>query len=656
MHRCARILGGAALLTMLVACDTPQVAPPHHVLGSTEDRTVLNCLDSKDPLCERAQQNDKEMQWYKDNEWRYNRGRESNAGENRPLVCVAISGGGIRSAAFGMGVLKGLHQKQVAGLNKKLFEQVDILSGTSGGAYAVTWYYMQTLNSLAQETVPTGLQGDLRQELPSGSRVFQSIPRKTKRGDVTLPEVPVQLEGHGEFLGIRDYLLSGLGNVVIGAPLNLLLNGLWGMHFNVNPAHHIYKHSIKRTFYSGKSKEIFALENDIRKHRLPFFIITTTSRVDENKFHTEALLSNTVFEFTPVRIGNDGYRYIRRDNPVFVSSWQDPYLFPSDLAEIVAIAGAAPDSSQAVSGSAKRFLAAALNYDYGMYVRNYNDSRHWLMRNIGMLVPFPFYFFNEQYTRDLYGSDIYLSDGGHQENLAAYPLIRRQCEHLIVVDGEYDWNYEFEGYFKLKHSVEQEMQVSMTLDKTHFCPESTRNDCQDTDIEKIQKALDHNVKYHDTRRASELRRPGITAPFFSGQHPIVSGSIRYFPTINKKGQADWNETTVTYIKLSIDEALFENWNAMGDGQRKKVKDLVGIQAAEYYGKVKSNTCEVRYFYPCDFPQFSTVYQSFAEAQVEAYINLGATMVARHLDAKYEKGILKLQPIDPCARTNGTKCP
>lgn len=655
MKRCIKVPVVTTLFAVLVGCDTPQLAPPHHVLGSTQDRTVLDCSRSKDHLCDHARQNDEQVQWYKDNEWRYNRGREADPDKNRPLVCVAVSGGGIRSAAFGIGVLKGLHEKSVTGSNKSLFGHVDMLSGTSGGSFAVTWYYMQTLKAITETNSQQVPKGSLRNVVPKEERVFEPIERTTKLQN-DWHTVPVQLQDHGEFLGIRDSLLSGLGNVVMGAPLNWVFNGLWGMHLNANLAHYIYKRAIKRTFYSGTSKEIFELEEDIRKHRLPYFIITTTSRVDENKFHTEALLSNTVFEFTPLRIGNDGYRYIRKDNPVFAKSWKDPYQFPSDLAEIVAIAGAAPDSSQAVSGSTKRFLSSVLNYDYGMYVRNYNDARHWLLRNVGSLIPFPFYLFSEQYTRDLYGSDIYLSDGGHQENLAAYPLIRRQCEHIIVVDGEYDWNNEFEGYFKLKQAVEREMRVSMTLDKTAFCYKSSRKNCQETDIEKIQEILDHNLGFHDTRRDAELRRPGITAPFFSGQHPIVSGSIRHFPFI-KDGKVEWNETAVTYIKLSIDESLFENWSAMGMDQRNKVKHLVGSQAAEYYGKVKTNTCETQYFYPCNFPQFSTIYQSFTEAQVEAYIDLGAAMVAKHLHAEYTKDRrLKLQPVDPCSKEYLAECP
>ena len=40
---------------------------------------------------------------------------------------------------------------------------------------------------------------------------------------------------------------------------------------------------------------------------------------------------------------------------------------------------------------------------------------------------------------------IYLSDGGHFDNMGLYELIRRQCKLIILSDGEQDEGYKFEG-------------------------------------------------------------------------------------------------------------------------------------------------------------------------------------------------------------------
>jgi len=42
-------------------------------------------------------------------------------------------------------------------------------------------------------------------------------------------------------------------------------------------------------------------------------------------------------------------------------------------------------------------------------------------------------------------SYVYLSDGGHIENMGIYELVRRQCRLIIVGDGECDTAYNFEG-------------------------------------------------------------------------------------------------------------------------------------------------------------------------------------------------------------------
>ena len=63
-------------------------------------------------------------------------GREEGAPRDRPLAGLALSGGGIRSAAFGLGVLQAL-------ANEGLLRRFDYLSTVSGGGYigsALTWF------------------------------------------------------------------------------------------------------------------------------------------------------------------------------------------------------------------------------------------------------------------------------------------------------------------------------------------------------------------------------------------------------------------------------------------------------------------------------------------------------------------------------------
>lgn len=585
------------VLMSLTACQMPRVGFPHHVVGSTyqphSSVSKMNCTQPGDlqELCLHAKTNQQESAWYQENEWPYNR---TNSDE-LPLVCVSLSGGGIRSAAFAIGVMKGLSEVQVDGTKKSILDHVDILSGTSGGSYAVSWYYMQHLQN----------KTDL--ELFADQGASQTY-----------------LQTHADFMDLGTYSLSGFFNVVLMSPINALVNGIFGAHWNTNfIGNALYQKKVRTTFYSEREATLIDLRHYLKTHQkeVPYFIITATSRIDESNFHADALLRNTVFEFTPLRVGNDGFTYMNPDHFA---------INHLDIARIVTIAGAAPDSSQVITGSSRRFLSSIANVDYGQYIYNYNDTRHELRRNLTKLSPFPLYLLTEAYNHDLWGSDIYLSDGGHQENLAAYPLIRRQCQNIIMVDGEFDEHYEFESYFKLKANVERELRVDMSLTPTTYCVGFPRDSkCKDNNVDAIVKALQDAAEYGTTRAEAEALGLNAARCCFSGQHPIMEGKIGYVPMLYND-QVEWQHINLVYVKLSLDTYLFDDWANKSPDQKKMVYDIVGEKAAEYYATVKNETCKARYWRTCAFPQYSTAYQSFTSNQFEAYVDLGATMIKRRL--------------------------
>jgi len=57
-------------------------------------------------------------------------------GREQPELCLAMSGGGIRSAAFNIGVLRALHENG-------LLKRVNVISAVSGGSYALSWFLLQ---------------------------------------------------------------------------------------------------------------------------------------------------------------------------------------------------------------------------------------------------------------------------------------------------------------------------------------------------------------------------------------------------------------------------------------------------------------------------------------------------------------------------------
>ncbi|MGO4212761.1 hypothetical protein AB4043_18290 [Terriglobus sp. YAF25] len=112
------------------------------------------------------------------------------------------------------------------------------------------------------------------------------------------------------------------------------------------------------------------------------------------------------------------------------------------VASTVAISGAAASPNMGFhSSKAMAFLMTVFNVRLGWWIRN--------PRRAGI----PDYPRNglAQLVKELWGVTndtagyVYLSDGGHFENMGLYELLRRRCRTVIVCDAEADGSLRFEG-------------------------------------------------------------------------------------------------------------------------------------------------------------------------------------------------------------------
>lgn len=58
---------------------------------------------------------------------------------------------------------------------------------------------------------------------------------------------------------------------------------------------------------------------------------------------------------------------------------------------------------------------------------------------------------------------MYLSDGGHFENLALYEMVRRRCRFVLVVDAGCDKNFDFEDLGNAVRKVALDLGVRITF-------------------------------------------------------------------------------------------------------------------------------------------------------------------------------------------------
>lgn len=375
-------------------------------------------------------------------EWKYNRAGQTT---EPPQLGLALSGGGMRSATFSIGVMHGLS-------DMGLMDRLDLMSSVSGGGYAASWYYVQN--------TPTP---ENQSELFDTNGVYQTY-----------------IEQHGELIGHSSasatwsrrpqYLLINVPETILSWPVNLFFNGLFGWHANVVPIRHTYEAGIDKIFHkkindNGNATNVHIAFDDLAAAlpgNLPFPIVNTTAHIEDAVDFQVSPLKNRVFEFTPLRFGSEYFGYAKSE-------------FPFDYNRAIAVSGAAVDTTylKATRGSTRRMVASALNFDLGYFINNpkVDDKARWKTR----LSPFPIYAFSGSYQRDKRGGRIYLADGGHSENLATYALVRRLCRSIIIVDAGYDPELKFADYRLLKNALRTEMGVDFSVPKIDSGEFNTNN-------------------------------------------------------------------------------------------------------------------------------------------------------------------------------------
>jgi hypothetical protein len=65
---------------------------------------------------------------------------------------------------------------------------------------------------------------------------------------------------------------------------------------------------------------------------------------------------------------------------------------------------------------------------------------------------------------------VYLSDGGHFENLALYEMVRRRCRYIMVLDGGADPNYTYGDLGNAVRKIRIDMKVPITFEPPFLMP------------------------------------------------------------------------------------------------------------------------------------------------------------------------------------------
>jgi hypothetical protein len=468
-----------------------QAKRPHSEADPDRDRRALLRLRMPNPVDELDAQrvsaaNHALSQYYLTNESRLYR-----SGKQRPGLCLALSGGGIRSSAFAIGVLQGLNE------TGKLRE-IDIISGVSGGAYAAAWY-----------TDHRTRVGDDDRVL-SDAYVGGSI-------DPALFSFPVAVLGATTVILNPLTAGSGSANGVDSGTLNNSYSAMVSSAFSIpffGPATmgHLREAVIgKRIPLPIVGIAAYPLPDRLGEFGSPDDPLTA--------FAKSVALNDSYLEVTPFRYGINGFGF------------QNRRLVPlsDDLWSYVLYSGAAYDRPHE-SGSIGRLTGGMrLGGTMSLIV----PKRH----------PEPA---GSISVDDVSRHFFYASDGGFVENLAAFPLTTRRCEFIVIADAEYDPEWVFEGYRVLRDRLSAEHGLKLVVPgiEEHIAS----NPASNFEVKRRADGLDLPSSKAECARATQVTRcraRAVSTNIFYGQIPA-------FP-LEAQTSARPTMTNVAYLKLGLPE-------------------------------------------------------------------------------------------------------
>lgn len=501
-----------------------------------------------------------------------------------PRRCLALSGGGLRSAAYAMGTLDALHASH-------WLDNVDVVASSSGGSYVNYWLTMALAEGRTRDEMFAGASS------PSLFGVRKGAELLTTTFWVTPAAVTA-----AEWLLFLPSLLTY--SPIIPGPIDRKLN----LRDEFQPYH-------GTSFYAGILHRMFAPETDTRPWILPALarklaaveapvpVFVATAREgaleacseDSPKglLEVRALdVADTVFEFTPWRVGSDGIGYAPA-----------PQVLQTRHA--VAASGAAPDDPNA---SRCRYTGAA-EYRLGLVNNRYRAAAEFAPTTQAKI-------------ERKKGVFLTLLDAAFSDNLAVLPLVRRMCQEILVIDAEHDPSLGFESYVYLQQHLRR-MGLELAVDGIDALVSRHNVDCSAGNsaclcrddfclVVPRERCLQHGP-------GADCTRP------YRLENPLFPGVIRAIPFPGEpaaRQEYPAIEIDVTYLKLSLDETRLARYPAHVRDRFLQQAALRSDGAPICTGKGLDEVCS--------FPHESTYDQDFGDGQFEAYWELGRCNAERFL--------------------------
>ena len=114
------------------------------------------------------------------------------------------------------------------------------------------------------------------------------------------------------------------------------------------------------------------------------------------------------------------------------------------------------------------FLMTVFNVRLGWWMQNTAQANYW--RSPGPNLGLKYLFKELSASVDESSPFVYLSDGGHFENLGIYELVRRECRVIVACDAGADPNYEFEDLGNAIRKCYIDLGIRIDIDTSKIKP------------------------------------------------------------------------------------------------------------------------------------------------------------------------------------------
>ncbi|PZV38287.1 patatin-like phospholipase family protein [Mesorhizobium kowhaii] len=190
----------------------------------------------------------------------------------------------------------------------------------------------------------------------------------------------------------------------------------------------------------------------------PYLIINTTVNLEGSPYLGRRGRSADAFFLSPLYTGSQATGYVATDSV----EQADRNL---NIGTAMAISGAAASANMGANTiRALTFSLAALNVRLGYWLPNprFVGDRSGLRRWLAHVAPW--YFAKEALGKvDELTSNVYLTDGGHFDNLGLYELLKRRCKVIVVADAEADPTLDFNSLIRVERYARIDLGILIDL-------------------------------------------------------------------------------------------------------------------------------------------------------------------------------------------------